>query len=139
MKKIFVIDWWLVFTFAITSLSGIELHIAGHGTSHETWHNWAVCHTIASIIFVILSIIHIKMHWGWYKTFKNGLSRKSRITIGLSIIYLATTITGLLLLSVSGANSKIGIWHFGAGLILTVLSVIHLIKRFNILQKSLKK
>lgn len=54
MKRIFIIDWWLALAFAITAYSGFELHIAGHFSTHEVWHNWAVCHTLASLTFIIL-------------------------------------------------------------------------------------
>lgn len=40
MKKIFVIDWILVFVFVLSAFSGIGLHIAGHGNSHEVSHKW---------------------------------------------------------------------------------------------------
>ena len=42
MKKVFVIDWILIVVFIVSAISGIGLHIAGHGNSHEVWHNWGV-------------------------------------------------------------------------------------------------
>lgn len=48
MKKIFVIDWSLVFVFVLSVFSGIGLHIVGHGNNHELWHNWAVFHVLIS-------------------------------------------------------------------------------------------
>lgn len=42
MKKVFVIDWVLVPLFAASVFTGFGLHIAGHGDSHDVWHNWAV-------------------------------------------------------------------------------------------------
>ena len=53
MKKIFVIDWILFFAFILSAFSGIELHIAGHGSEHEIWHNWAVSHVLTSFFFYI--------------------------------------------------------------------------------------
>lgn len=53
MKKIFVIDWTLIPVFVLSAFSGIQLHVAGHGTSHEVWHHWAVFHIIASILFLM--------------------------------------------------------------------------------------
>ena len=51
MKKIFVIDWILIPVFILSAYTGIELHIAGHGNDHDTWHNWAVSHVIMSMLF----------------------------------------------------------------------------------------
>lgn len=48
MKRVFLIDWILIVVFIVSAISGIGLHIAGHGNSHEVWHNrewfmsWAV-------------------------------------------------------------------------------------------------
>lgn len=53
MKKIFVIDWILVFVFVLSAFSGIGLHIAGHDNSHEVWHNWAVFHILIAFLFFL--------------------------------------------------------------------------------------
>lgn len=42
MKRIFVIDWILIVVFIMSAISGFGLHVAGHGGTHEVWHNWAV-------------------------------------------------------------------------------------------------
>lgn len=44
MKKIFVIDWWLIALFLVTAISGFGMHISGSRYSHDIWHNWAVAH-----------------------------------------------------------------------------------------------
>ena len=51
MKKIFVIDWSLVFVLSV--FSGIGLHIVGHGNNHELWHNWVVFHVLISFLFFV--------------------------------------------------------------------------------------
>lgn len=138
MKKIFVIDWLLAFAFVATTLSGFALHFAGHFSSHEVWHNWAVCHILASTAFIIFGGMHVHTHWGWYKgLISKGLGNRSRITAGLSLFFLAATITGLALLSVDGANSGIGLWHYRVGILLTVIGIAHFAARFPILRKSI--
>ena len=140
MKKIFVIDWLLILVFAITAFSGFELHFAGHFSSHNVWHNWAVFHTIASLAFAVVGVLHIKTHWGWYKSLiAKGRGNKSRVTIYLSSIYIITIITGFVLLNISGANTNVGLWHYRIGIILTIISAGHIMKRIPILRKSLKK
>lgn len=89
MKKVFVIDWILIVVFIVSAISGIGLHIAGHGNSHEVWHNWAVVHVVSSVLFLVAIIFHVTTHWGWYKgIIKNGIGRKSKVTAVLSIIFL---------------------------------------------------
>lgn len=138
MKKIFVVDWWLVALFVVVAVSGFAMHIAGFRFSHEVWHNWAVVHTLSSIAFLIAGIMHIQTHWGWYKGWiKKGLGNKSRLTAFLSVVFILISATGLMLLAVEGANSEIGLWHYRIGIIMTIIGLGHLIKRFPILRKSI--
>ena len=139
MKKIFVIDWSLVFVFVLSAFSGIGLHIAGHGINHELWHNWAVFHVLTSFLFFVISIFHITTHWGWYKgIIKNGLGKKSKITVVLSVVFFLVSVTGIILLGVDGANSYIGLLHYKIGFVTIVLCIGHLLKRISLLRKSLK-
>lgn len=139
MKRIFVIDWILIPLFLLTSYTGIKLHIVGHGNNHELWHNWAIFHVSSSFLFFITIIFHITTHWGWYKgAKKNGLGKKSRITVVLSVVFLLVLVTGIILLGVDGANSYIGLLHYKIGIVTIVLCIGHLLKRIPLLRKSLK-
>lgn len=139
MKKIFVIDWSLFFVFVSSAFSGIGLHISGHGNNHELWHNWAVFHVLTSFLFFVVAIFHITTHWGWYKgIIKNGLGRKSRFTVVLSIVFFLVSVTGIILLGVDGANSYIGLLHYKIGIVTIVLCIGHILKRISLLRKSLK-
>lgn len=138
MKRIFVIDWILIFVFILSDTSGFGLHRAGHGSSHELWHNWAVFHTLGSVSFLVAIIFHVTTHWGWYKgIIKNGIGRKSKITALLSIVFLLLSVTGIVLLGVTGANSPLGLWHYKMGVIMTVIAIGHIIKQIPALRKSL--
>ena len=139
MKKIFVIDWILVFVFVLSAFSGIGLHIAGHGNNHEVWHNWAVFHALTSFLFFVAAIFHITTHWGWYKgIIKKWAWQKSKITVVLSVVFFLASVTGIILLGVDGANSYIGLLHYKIGIITIVLCIGHLTKRIPLLRKSLK-
>lgn len=137
MKKIFVIDWALVILFILTAVSGFGLHIAGHGADHSVWHNWAVFHVVASVMLLVAAAFHIITHKGWYRSVINsGMGGKSRVTAVLSVIFFIVSLTGLVLLGVSGANTEMGLWHYVTGIVFTVLSAGHIIKRIPMLRKS---
>lgn len=139
MKSVFVIDWILIPLFLLTAYTGIKLHISGHGNNHELWHNWAIFHVSSSFLFLITIIFHITTHWGWYKgAIKNGLDKKSKITVVLSVVFFLVSITGIILLGVDGANSHIGLLHYKIGIVAIVLCIGHLLKRITVLRKSLK-
>lgn len=132
MKKIFVIDWILISVFVLSTFSGIALHIAGHGDNHDLWHNWAIAHVLTSFLFLIAAIFHISIHWGWYKgMIKNGIGKKSKITVVLSVVFLLALVTGIILLGVNGANSNIGLWHYKIGIATIILSIGHILKRIH--------
>lgn len=137
MKRVFVIDWILIVVFIVFAISGVDLHMAGHGNSHEVWHNWAVFHVLGSVLFLIAIIFHVATHWGWYKgIIKNGIGRKSKVTVVLSIVFLLLSVTGIVLFGVNGANFPLGLWHYKMGIAMTAIAIVHTIKRLSILRKS---
>lgn len=138
MKRIFVIDWILIVVFIVSAISGFGLHVAGHGSSHEIWHNWAVFHVLGSILFLIAVIFHVAMHLEWYKgIIKKRIGSKSKVTAVLSVIFLLLSVTGLALLGINGANSLLGLWHYKIGVITIVIALGHVIKRLPVFRKSL--
>ena len=139
MKKIFVIDWILIPLFILSTYTGIELHIAGHGNNHDIWHNWAVFHVITSISFFACCCFHVKTHWGWYKSWAmKGLEKKSRLTLIISILFVILSFSGFALLAVEGANKALGLWHYRIGLLAMILLGVHVIKRIPTLYKTIK-
>lgn len=126
-KTLFTIKQPLLLTFMASAVSGIGLHIAGHGTSHEVWHNWAVAHVLSSLLWLISAAYHIKRHGRWYKAIASkGIRKKNWMTLALSIVFLIVVVTGIVLIAcVDGANSAIGLWHYWLGLLLIIFSLIH--------------
>ena len=137
-KIIFLTDMALIPVFALTAYTGIELHVAGHGTDHQVWHDMAVFHSIAGFSFLILAAIHVKYHWAWYKALKSkGLKNKSKIVAALSALFLIVAASGILLaFFIDGANTHVGLWHYKAGLVTGVLASLHIFKRWALLRKG---
>ncbi|MCI7576620.1 MAG: DUF4405 domain-containing protein [Bacteroidales bacterium] len=140
MRRIFIIDWIAVPLFFLTAFTGINLHVAGHGGCHGECHNWAVFHIVVSLLFFIIVMFHIAAHWGWYKGLVvNGMGRKSKLTLLLSIVFLLLSATGIVLLFVHGLRCSIGWIHYIIGIATTMIAVAHIAKRIPILYKSIKK
>ena len=140
-KTLFITDIIVLFTFLLTSVSGLLFHIAGHQENHDYWHNCAIFHIVSSLALTISVSIHIYGHWGWYKSlFQKGLGNKSIVTVLLSVLMLATIITGLTVLCIhQDPNYGHGLWHYAIGIILTILGLGHFFKRHHILVKGMKK
>ncbi len=140
MKKIFAIDWMMLISFVPAVCSGVGLHVAGHGTNHGAWHGWAVFHVAASLSFLVVAILHIRTHWGWYRGIaRAGMERKNRVTVLLSVVFVLVVGTGAALLGIEGAGSPVGLWHYRLGMAAGVLSAGHALKRRAVLRKSLEK
>lgn len=139
MKRIATKYVGLLLMFVASAATGIGLHVAGHGAGHEEWHNWAVAHVLSSLGWLISGMIHIKRHWAWYRAIASkGIGHKSRTTILLSALFLFVTVTGLILIiGIDGANSALGRWHYISGLILILLSLIHILSRKRAIQNLL--
>ncbi|WP_206423533.1 ferredoxin family protein [Bacteroides sp. An19] len=131
MGMAFRIEQLLPLAFVASAVTGIGLHIAGHGTSHETWHNWGVAHVVASFIWLLSVMAHVRRHKHWYKTLvSKRVTCKRLITFFLSIAFLIVAVTGILLVAyVEGPGSSIGLWHYKLGILLWVLSLIHALYR----------
>lgn len=139
-RFIYFTDLILIPLFILSLYTGIKLHIAGHHANHEIWHNWTVFHTIASLLFTIFGIVHIKSHWGWYKGLKaTGCKGKKKVVLLFSITFALVIITGiLLLLFVDGANSPTGLLHYKIGIATGVLAILHILKQKHFLYSGFK-
>ena len=140
-KILFITDIAVLLTFLPGSISGFILHAAEHNDIHEIWHNCAVFHIVSTLVLIISVSIHVYGHWNWYKSlFQKGLGNKSKVTVLLSILMIATVTTGLIVLFIhQDPNSGHGLWHYVIGIILTVIGLGHFFKRVHVLVKGLNK
>jgi hypothetical protein len=64
---------------------GLERQISGgRGRAHikellgMTRHEWGSIHTYLAIIFIILMVVHIIIHWAWIKSYIKGFFKTAR-------------------------------------------------------------
>lgn len=114
--------------FLISAITGIGLHLAGHDTDREVWHNRAVAHIISSLLWLVFSTAHIIKHRFWYRdAILKGISKRDITTLMMTIIYVVVIASGIILTAcVDGANSGIGMWHYRLGLLLAALCTVHI-------------
>ena len=130
-------DWLLIPVSIASVITGFGLHVAGKDSPHEVWEQWAAAHVVATVLFLVLGILHVWHHWAWYKSlFSKGLGKKSRVTLLLTIAFLFLVVTGIVLIvAIDGPNSTMGYLHYLFGLLLTLLSLWHIAKRWKALVK----
>lgn len=131
MGILFRIERMLPLAFVASACTGIGLHVAGHGTDHDVWHNWAVAHVLTSILWTVSAGFHVRRHRHWYRAFlTKGIGGRKLITLFLSLTFLITVVTGIILLAcVDGANSAVGLWHYKLGILLSVIALLHAVRR----------
>ena len=130
-----ITDLLLIPVSIASVITGFGLHAAGHDTPHEVWEQWAAAHVVVTVLFLVLGILHVWHHLAWYKSlFSKGLGKKSRVTLLLTIAFLLLSVTGIVLIvAIDGPNSTTGHLHYLLGLLLTILSLWHIVKRWKAL------
>ena len=128
-------DLLLIPVSIASAWTGIELHLAGHSAPHAVWEQWATAHTVSGVLMAVLAILHVCQHWAWYKSLlAHGIGKKSRVTLGITLVFLLIFITGVVLVAViDGPNSWVGTCHFWMGLALIILSLWHIAVRWRAL------
>lgn len=99
---------------------------------------WSTIHKSIIVLFLLLIIYHIYVHWKWYKgVITKHLIGKNRQVVILSVLFLLVAITGLIpwFFDLSGNISIFRIFfievHDKLTLILIVFLFLHIIKRYK--------
>lgn len=115
------------------AVTGFALHAAGHGSSFPVWHRWAVAHVACSVLWLVLAVHHVWQRRRWYRAvLSRGTRHKGKTTLLLTVLSLALWATGTLLLAcIDGPQSAVGLWHYGLGVAMVVLSAHHVVRRWH--------
>ncbi len=139
MNKVLRIDILMLALFVASLLTGVGIYYADHFQSHDEWHNWSVAHVVANLFFLVVAIVHIKQHWAWYKSLFKSITRKSKVTIFVTVAFLCASISGIyLLLFADGQGTSEGLAHLWIGGIFGLSGILHFAMRCRILLKFLK-
>ena len=137
MKPIFRTDIYLLLFFVLTLVTGIKVHYASHYLTHDAWHNWSLAHFSFAVLMLVTACIHIRQHWGWFKSFTRSATLQRKITTIVTILFVLTVLSGTyLLLFVEGQYSAAGVAHFWIGIVFGVFAIGHFIRRFKVFKKG---
>ena len=140
MKKIYRIDWILAVSFVLSAISGLCFHLlCGHGGGRGVCREYGYLHEVPALVFLCFSVLHIKMHWAWYKgVFRNRSVRGKYNNIPLTVTFLVLCVTGLMILFGGCRQHGVKLWHSWSALLFTISAIIHLVGRYSLLVKSLR-
>ena len=140
MKPIFRTDLSMAVLTLVSLFTGVKIHYAGHFQSHEVWHNWSAVHTIANIALLVTATIHIKQHWGFYKSLIKKINLRSKVTMLVTTSFVVVALSGIyLLVFVKGQGSSAGFAHYILGIAFSALGLGHLAKRWEVFKKGVSK
>lgn len=107
---------------------------------------WAVTHKFVIVLFTLLMIYHVYIHWKWYKgVITKHLIHKNKQVIILSILFLLVAVTGFIpwFIDLSGSTSIFRMLfieiHDKITFVLIVFFVLHIIKRIKWYSNTYKK
>lgn len=130
-------DLAMVPLFIIVAVSGIKYHLSGHYGTEDAICFWRIIHATASILFAMLMGTHIWQHRKWFKAIVKSKIRSKYTNCALALIASFETVTGLILI-ISG-QPLLGHVHWIGGLMLIVLTLLHIVPRIKVLAATLRR
>lgn len=129
-KLIRTTDLILVPVFILSLYTGVKLHLASHhGVISAHIQQWTVAHVLVTLLFLILILLHVWSHWGWYRALKNGCKGKKKVVLLLSLLFLIVALTGIYLFFIHTSQNHVGLLHYRFGIALGILAFLHILKR----------
>ena len=129
---IILTDLALIPSFFLSACTGLQLHLAGHMETMDLWHRTAALHTLFSLIFLVLALLHVFTHKAWYRNLPLHHMGKCTMVVLLTVIFAMTILSGVYALA--SDITRVGILHYKTGIFLTILGILHIIKRLRILK-----
>lgn len=114
----------LLFVFVIlTFVTGLILdHTLEHSLQGSN-NNWLYIHIANACVFTFLSLIHIKHHWGWFRTLPKKLSARKKDSLFLLPALIILIISGILV-TVNKTHIS-GFTHALFGFLCTIAGIYH--------------
>jgi hypothetical protein len=110
------------------------------------YFNWTLLHKVTVIAFFALTLLHIVLHWKWYKnTIRKKLFKKNLQVYTLSVLFILVAISGFvpwLIQICEGSENSRKVFletHDKLGLLLFIYLIIHVVKRArSLVSKNLR-
>ncbi|RJR42556.1 MAG: DUF4405 domain-containing protein [Desulfobacteraceae bacterium] len=145
----FPINLGLLLTGFTTAFSGFVIQFAYHMGYHGhmdqislvlgmDYGGWSDIHKVSIVIISLLAVVHIVLHWRWYKTVvRKRLLGKNRVVLTLTILFVVVALTGYIpwVIDLAGGREEVRKGfievHDKLTFILIPYLVIHVIRRMR--------
>ncbi len=117
------VDHLLLLFVIFTFISGIVLDHAAESSLQSDYSFWLCTHIAIATGFAILSIIHFKHHWGWFRTLPHKLKARKKDSLFLLLALIILLISGVFVALCKTHVS--GFTHALFGFLCTIISIYH--------------
>ena len=94
---------------------------------------WEAAHQIWALLFLTLMVVHIYLHWNWFKTVIGKFRlRNSKLLALTVVVFTLMVISGFsMFFHLVPREFEMGEIHFRLGIVLMILILIHIVQRFK--------
>ena len=129
----------LVVAFAVAVITGVMLHLKSHGIIIQPRSVLKIVHWILGYAMAALLCIH----WTQFRRMLEALKVKFRWfyadTWILTVLFIATFLTGTVKLLTPVKIPHLGLWHYGIGLAMSATAAVHLMPGIPALRRLRRK
>lgn len=135
-KSVFLVNTALLVVGFLTAISSVQLEVSsGRDYSGISFDRWVWLHMVICLICMIGVGYHLYLHWAGVSKWLSGIatlkSKQTKWLVWLSVItFLSGILSGVSFLIVAEHNG-IGKVHGKFGLVVIVLTILHIVKRFS--------
>lgn len=132
-----MVDHLLLLFIIICFLTGQILDHALEHSLHGDNNFWLYTHIASASAFTILSLIHFKHHWGWFRTLPEKLNARKKDTLFLLPALIVLIVSGILV-TVNKTHIS-GFTHALSGFLCTIVGIYHFYVRHIRRKRQLQK
>ncbi|HBC22251.1 MAG TPA: hypothetical protein DC009_09370 [Porphyromonadaceae bacterium] len=132
--KLRVCNRVLVALTVLMLASGLQLEIDGNAGAVPVW-----LHIMLGVVYATGVVLHVYLHFGWRMTVSKFRKLKSPVTRILAVIWVVTTLTGIVAAMpwiAHGLHTGIGGWHGKIGFAFIIIAAGHTLKRKSYLHRK---
>lgn len=118
-----IIDHLLLVFLILTAVSGqiLDAVVERHPLSGHSF--WLAAHIVIASGFTVLSLIHFKHHWGWFRTLPHNLKARRKDSLFLFLALMILLVSGIF---VAVCKTHIsGFTHALTGYLCLIVGIYH--------------
>lgn len=128
----------LLILFIITLITGIILHLKSHGIIIQPRGVIKVVHWVAGLLMAVFTCWHGLQFKKMFVAMKTKYRWFTGNTFAVIVFVSLTVLTGVVKLLSPVKIPHLGIWHYGLGIAMSVIIVVHLVRGIPCLHRLLK-